>query len=75
MVAAMMRPANMPIKTITMDNGAELVEYQFITKGVGIDIYFVHPYCSWERMAIENMNELIRQYISCLLYTSPSPRD
>ncbi|MFC2328551.1 hypothetical protein [Prevotella nigrescens] len=26
-------------------------------------VYFTHPYCSWEKGAIENMNGLVRQYI------------
>lgn len=26
-------------------------------------IYFVDPYCSWQKGAIENANKLIRQFI------------
>ena len=26
-------------------------------------MYFAHPYCSWEKGAIENANMLYRQYI------------
>ena len=30
---------------------------------MGTTVYFAHPYCSWEKGAIENMNGLVRQYI------------
>lgn len=29
-----------------------------------MDIYFANPYCSWERGANENLNDLVRQYFS-----------
>ena len=32
------------------------------TKGDHVDIYFAHPYSSWERGINENTNGLIRQY-------------
>ncbi len=28
-----------------------------------VDTYFTNPYCSWEKGQIENMNQLIRQYL------------
>lgn len=31
---------------------------------LGITVYFAHPYSSLEKGAIENVNGLIRQYIS-----------
>lgn len=50
------------IKTITFDNGLEFAEHEVIAKGLQADIYFAHPYCSWERGTNENTNGLIRQY-------------
>ena len=45
----------------TMDNGRENhLHYQL--KGIGMDTYFAHPYCSWERGANEHGNWLIRYY-------------
>jgi transposase, IS30 family len=44
------------------DNGLEFAEHAQIAKGLGADIYFAHPYCSWERGTNENTNGLIRQY-------------
>ncbi|SFD19355.1 Transposase and inactivated derivatives, IS30 family [Microbulbifer thermotolerans] len=50
------------IKTITFDNGLEFAEHGVIAKGLDADIYFAHPYASWERGINENTNGLIRQY-------------
>ena len=50
------------VKTITLDNGLEFSDHAVIAKGLDADIYFAHPYCSWERGINENTNGLIRQY-------------
>ena len=50
------------VKTITFDNGLEFAAHETIGKGLGANIYFAHPYCSWERGINENTNGLIRQY-------------
>ncbi|NIB40287.1 IS30 family transposase [Pseudomaricurvus alkylphenolicus] len=50
------------VKTITFDNGLEFVEHEKIAVGLDADIYFTHPYASWERGINENTNGLIRQY-------------
>ena len=50
------------VKTITFDNGLEFAEHEEIAKGLNADIYFAHPYASWERGINENTNGLIRQY-------------
>ena len=47
------------IKTCTLDNG---IEFQRHTE-IGCTTYFCHPYSSWEKGSIENMNRLIRRYI------------
>jgi len=49
--------------TITSDNGKEFAGHQKISKALGIDFYFAHPYSSWERGTNENTNGLIRQYL------------
>ena len=51
------------ILTITTDNGSEFALHKEIAKALNVDIYFAHPYCSWEKGCIENTNKLIRQYI------------
>ena len=51
-----------PMKTITFDNGLEFADHGRISETLDVDIYFAHPYSSWERGANENTNGLIRQY-------------
>jgi IS30 family transposase len=51
------------IHTITADNGKEFAEHKTIAEQLGVDLFFAHPYHSWERGANENTNGLIRQYI------------
>ncbi len=50
------------VKTITFDNGLEFSDHETIAAGLGADVYFAHPYSSWERGINENTNGLIRQY-------------
>ena len=59
----MMLPYKHCIKTITCDNGREFSDFKRIEKKLGIQIYFAHPYCSWERGLSEHTNGLVRQYI------------
>lgn len=48
--------------TLTLDNGTEFSDYELLEKETGIQVYFAHPYHSWERGASENANGLIRRY-------------
>jgi IS30 family transposase len=50
-------------KTLTADNGTEFAGHERIANSLGCDIYFAHPYSSWERGTNENTNGLIRQYM------------
>jgi transposase, IS30 family len=49
--------------SITSDNGSEFTLHEEISKDLKLDYYFAHPYASYERGSIENLNGLIRQYI------------
>lgn len=51
------------LKTITFDRGTEGADHQKITEYLGTDIFFCHPYCSWEKGAVENRNMFIRKYL------------
>lgn len=50
------------VRTITFDNGLEFAAHAKMAEVLEADIFFAHPYCSWERGANENTNGLIRQY-------------
>lgn len=55
-------------KTITVDNGVEFSEYKGLEMSVlnnekRTNVYYCHPYSSWERGTNENINKLIRRHI------------
>jgi len=49
--------------TLTADNGREFAHHEDLSRLLGLDVYFAHPYCSWERGTNENTNGLLRQYL------------
>jgi IS30 family transposase len=49
--------------TLTLDNGKEFAAHKSLSQALGLDIYFAHPYQSWERGLNEHTNGLIRQYL------------
>jgi IS30 family transposase len=49
--------------TITADNGKEFTNHVQISHQLGVDVFYAHPYSSWERGTNENTNGLIRQYL------------
>ena len=49
--------------TITTDNGPEFAAHEWLTKHLGVPVYFTDSYASWQKGAVENTNKLIRQYI------------
>lgn len=62
-VVRLLKGSELPVRTITTDNGTEFAAHEIIAREFDTTVYFTHPYCSWEKGAIENMNELVRQYI------------
>ena len=50
-------------RTITADNGSEFSELSETMKPLGIEVYFSHPYSSWERGTNERHNGLLRRFV------------
>lgn len=52
-----------PIKSITSDNGSEFAGLSETLIGLS-DVYFAHPYASWERGSNEKHNGILRRFIT-----------
>ena len=51
-------------KSITADNGSEFLDSAGMKKAVNCEeIYYAHPYSSWERGSNENGNRILRRFI------------
>ena len=61
-VIRLLRPHQRKCHTVTFDNGKEFAEHESIGAELTAEIYFAHPYQSWERGLNENSNGLLRQY-------------
>lgn len=59
----LLTPFREMVHTITKDNGLEFAGHEKVAKKLKADIFFAHPYASWERGLNENTNGLVRQYI------------
>ena len=48
--------------TLTRDRGSENLNYKSLSAELGIEVFFAHSYCSYERGHNENDNGLFRRY-------------
>jgi len=51
------------LKSITTDNDVLFACHEHLEAVLGIPIYFCHPYSSWEKGSVENLNKYIRKFI------------
>lgn len=58
----LLAPYRDAVHTITADNGKEFAFHEKIAEALEAQVYFAHPYHSWERGLNENTNGLLRQY-------------
>lgn len=49
-------------RSLTLDNGPEMSDFEELENHTSMTIYFAHPYHSWERGTNENFNGLLRQF-------------
>jgi IS30 family transposase len=61
-IVAELKPHMAKVRTVTLDNGKEFAKHRGISQALQADVYFAHPYSSWERGTNENTNGLVRQY-------------
>ncbi|HQH63126.1 MAG TPA: IS30 family transposase [Clostridiales bacterium] len=54
---------NAIFKTITFDNGPEFSDSDGMENGRGTQVYYAHPYSSYERGINENWNGIVRRFI------------
>lgn len=62
-IVQLLQPYELRRLTITCDNGKEFTNHLEIARRLQTEVYFAHPYASWERGTNENTNGLIRQYV------------
>ena len=56
----------MPLPTVEVVQKSfkEFSQHEKLAEKLEVDVYFAHPYSSWERGLSENTNGLFRQYFS-----------
>lgn len=51
------------VNTLTLDNDIAFGKWQELEEVLGAQIYFCHPYHSWEKGLVENTNRWMRQFV------------
>ena len=56
------RAAASLFQSVTFDNGSEFLNSKELEKAFGCNVFYAHPYSSWERGTNENSNGIIRRF-------------
>lgn len=51
------------MNTLTLDNDIVFRKHEEMSRILDVPVYFCHPYHSWEKGGVENINKLIRRYV------------
>lgn len=51
---------NVPVHSLSLDNGSEFSEFRELEKQLGAPIYFAEPHKPWQRGTNENTNDILR---------------
>jgi IS30 family transposase len=51
------------VNSLTLDNDIAFLKWKELEKRLNTNIYFCHPYHSWEKGLVENTNRWIREFI------------
>ncbi len=54
---------NHTVKSLTLDNDIAFLKWKQMEKSLKTEIYFCHPYHSWEKGLVENTNRWIREFV------------
>lgn len=51
---------DLPVHSISLDNGSEFSEFQLLEANLNTEIYFAEPHKPWQRGTNENTNDILR---------------
>lgn len=54
---------NLPVKSLTYDQGKEMAQHKQLAADLKLQVYFCHPHSPWERGTCESQNGRIRHYL------------
>ena len=55
---------DLPVHSISLDNGSEFSEFQLLEANLNTEIYFAEPHKPWQRGTNENTNDILRNRIN-----------
>lgn len=53
---------DLPVYSISLDNGSEFSEFRLLQKQLHTEVYFAEPHKPWQRGTNENTNDILRYY-------------